>query len=108
MGDARIDASAYAVMAGGVHVSTIIDAGGERHTVAAWPNMRQAFPGAWKPDGMGGTVLRIGDVLLAVTPTKAGPFDCTLVGTVRHRHYDVRFSAPTLHAAGRHFREVLL
>ena len=108
MGDARIDAAAYAVMAGGVHVSTIIDVGGERHTVAVWPNMRQAFPGAWKPDGMGGTVLRIQDVLLTVAPTKAGPFDCALVGTVRHRHYDVRFSALTLEAAGRHFREVLL
>jgi hypothetical protein len=106
--NAHVDAAAYAVLAGGVHVSTIIDVGGERHTVAVWPNMRQAFPGAWKPDGMGGTVLRIGDVLLTVTPTKAGPFDCALVGTVRGRHYDVRFSAPTLDAAGRHFCEVLL
>jgi hypothetical protein len=106
--NARIDAAAYAVMAGGVHVSTIIDVGGERYTVAVWPNMRQSFPGAWRSDGMGGAVLRIGDVFLTVAPTGQGSFDCALVGMVRHRHYDVRFSAPTLHAAGSHFREVLL
>ncbi len=108
MGDARIDASAYAVMAGGVHVSTVVDVGGQKTIILEWPNMQPWFPGAWGTDGMGSAVCRFGDVLLTVTPTKAGPFDCTLVGTVRHRHYDVRFSAPTLDAAGRHFREVLL
>jgi len=95
-------------MAGGVHVSTVVDVGGQKTIVLEWPNMQPWFPGAWGTDGMGGAVLRMGNVLLAVTPTNGGPFDCALAGTVRGRHYDVRFSAPTLHAAGRHFREVLL
>ena len=105
---ARIDVAVYAVKSRGVHVSTVVDVGGQKSIVVEWPNMRPWFPGAGEPDGMGGAVLRIGDVLLTVAPTGQGPFDCALVGTVRGRHYDVRFSASTLYGAGRHFREVLL
>jgi hypothetical protein len=106
--NASIDAAAYAVYVNGQHVSTVVETEGEWHTITTRLDMAWAFPGVWKPDGMGGTVLRMGDVLLSVVPVGGGPFDCALVGTVRGMHYDVRFRAPTLHAAGKRFREVVL
>ena len=105
---ARIDVKVIPVLVNGQHVSTVVETEGEWHTITTRLDMAWAFPGVWKPDGMGGTVLRMGDVLLSVVPVGGGPFDCALVGTVRGMHYDVRFRAPTLHAAGKRFREVVL
>lgn len=103
----RIDVKVIPVSVNGRVIGSVVVANGVPHQVTSWPNMRAHFPAVWVHDGMGGAVATWNGVKLSVTPTKAG-LDCTLVGTVRGMHYDVRFRASTPEDAGRRFREVVL
>lgn len=107
MRDARIDVKVIPVSVNGRLVGSVVVANGVPHQVTSWPNMARHFPAAWVHDGMGGAVAKWGDVTLSASPAKDG-LDCTLVGTVRGMHYDVRFRAATPEDAGRRFREVVL
>lgn len=105
--NAKIDAKTVPVMLNGIRIGSVVISNGQSYTVASWPNMRAHFPAPWVHDGLGGAAATLNGVKLSVAP-RPGGFDCALVGTVRGRHYDVRFGAGTLEEAGRHFREVVL
>lgn len=107
MRDAHIDVKVIPVMVNGRLIGSVVVTNGQSHHVIGRPNMKPYFPAEWTHDGMGGAVASWNGIALSVTPGKEA-LDCTLVGTVRGMHYDVRFRAATPEDAGRRFREVVL
>lgn len=94
------------LLSGGVSVGAAFVSGDRCGVVHHWPNMAPHYQATWQHDGTGGACAMVGDVSLSVVPCPGG-YSCALVGRWRGRHYDVRFSAASVAAAGQGFREVL-